>query len=301
MFQLPPLFANVPIALVPSQQIAEFPVNTFLESIVVSSDGTLFVTSHFEGKIFRIGKNVEPTLHAAIAGKATGLAELPDGGLLLSGWDAQEKSVVFVFSPDGSLHKTIPFPDAQFLNGLTHLADDRYLIADSYRGAIWQLDVSDCSVEIWLEHPLLARSSAEKEFPGVNGLKIHNSTLYASNTEKTHLVRIPIQPDQQPGKPEIFVPGVNLDDFAFDPHGNLYATTHVFNSVVKISADGTITTVAQAEQGVTGSTALAFGRAVGDRTGIYVVTNGGMSLPPASGVEPAKVVRLEVNLEDRMV
>ncbi len=45
-----------------------------------------------------------------------------------------------------------------------------------------------------------------------------------------------------------------------------------------------------------GSTALAFGKSEGDRTGIYVTTNGGMSFPPATGVESGKVVRLEVGI-----
>lgn len=67
--------------------------------------------------------------------------------------------------------------------------------------------------------------------------------------------------------------------------------------MVRISPDGLLTTIAKTEQGVTGSTALAFGRRAGDRAGIYVVTNGGMSLPLSTGLEPAKVVRLEVDIE----
>jgi sugar lactone lactonase YvrE len=129
----------------------------------------------------------------------------------------------------------------------------------------------------------------------VNGLKIFDGTLYASNTEKMQLVSIPIV-NGQPREPEIFVAPVNLDDFALDQQGNLYGTTHIYNSVVKISPTGTVTIIAEAGEGMTGSTALAFGREEGDRTGVYVVTNGGMSLPPANGVEPAQVVRLEVGI-----
>ena len=61
------------------------------------------------------------------------------------------------------------------------------------------------------------------------------------------------------------------------------------------------TIIAQAESRVIGSTAVAFGQSEGDvydglrlRTAIYVVTNGGMFLPPPTGVVPANVVRLEV-------
>jgi hypothetical protein len=35
---LPPIFENTPVDLVPHQLIAEFPANTFLESIVIAPD-----------------------------------------------------------------------------------------------------------------------------------------------------------------------------------------------------------------------------------------------------------------------
>jgi len=81
---LPAIFAETPIALVPAKAIATFPVNTFLESIAVSPDHTLFVTSHYDGSVWRIGAAGDVTLHAKIAGKAAGLAFLPNGTLLLS-------------------------------------------------------------------------------------------------------------------------------------------------------------------------------------------------------------------------
>lgn len=283
-------------ALVPAQTIAEFPVNTFLESIAVAVDNTLFITSHYEGKVIRIGADGVPIIHATVAGKATGLAMTSVGELLMSGWDDQETSVVWRIATDGVIDLLTKLPEAIFLNGLTKLIGDRYLIADSYRGAIWELNASTKIVKIWLEHADLERSSSEEVFPAVNGLKIYDNFLYASNTQKQQIVRIPILPDGLAGEPEIFLTGINLDDFAFDQIGNLYGTTHVFNSVVKISRDRTVTTIAQLEQGVAGSTALAFGRTEGNVTSIYVTTNGGMSYPPATGIEPAKVVRLDVGV-----
>ncbi|PSB13860.1 gluconolactonase [filamentous cyanobacterium CCP1] len=293
---LPPIFAETPIALVPACTVAEFPANTFLESIAIGPDNTLFITSHLDGKIFRIDSSGEPIVHTTIAGKATGLTFTADGNLLLTAWNEQKISTVFTLSPQGDAAVLVTMPDAIFLNGLTPLKGDSYLIADSYRGAIWQLNAAAKTVSIWLEHPALARSSTENEFPAVNGLKVFGNTLYASNTEKMQIVKIPIQPDGQPGEPEIFLQAVNLDDFAFDQEGNLYGTTHIYNSVVKITPDGSVTTIAQAKQGMTGSTALAFGQREDDRTSIYVVTNGGMSFPPSTGLEPAKVVRLDVGI-----
>ncbi|MBM0740990.1 SMP-30/gluconolactonase/LRE family protein [Phormidium sp. CLA17] len=294
-FGLPPIFAETPLALVDAHQITEFPVNTFLESIVIGPGGALFVTSHLEGKIFRIEAERLPVVHAAIAGKATGLAFTAAGNLLLTAWNDKDVPTVFTISPQGEATVLITMPDAIFLNGLTPLMGDRYLIADSYRGAIWELNTTEKTVRIWLEHPDLARSSSDSEFPAVNGLKIYGDVLYASNTEKMQLVKIPIQLDGQPGEPEIFLQPVNLDDFAFDQDGNLYGTTHIYNSVIKITPDGCMTTIAQAAQGMSGSTALAFGQG-DDRTNLYVVTNGGMSLPPSTGLESAKVMRLDIGI-----
>jgi hypothetical protein len=291
---LPPIFAEVPVAIAPSHPIAEFPPNTFLESIAVSSDGTLFVSSHLDGKVFRIGANGVPVVHAAIAGKATGLALTSAGDMLVTAWDADNIPTIYTISPQGVVAVLVNLPDAIFLNGLTPLSESFYLIADSYRGVIWKLSMADQSVIVWLEHPLLARSSEDREFPAVNGLKIYGQSLYASNTEKMQLIKVPIQSNGQPGEPEIFVDKVNLDDFAFDQEGNLYGTTHIYNSVIKITPDRSISTIAEAEQGMTGSTALAFGAGAGDRTSVYVVTNGGMSFPPPSGLEPAKIVRLDI-------
>lgn len=293
---LPPIFAQSPVDIVPACQIANFPINTFLESIAVDTDCTLFVTSHLDGKVFRIGADGIPILYAAITGKATGLALLSNGNMLLSAWDEQNTSTVYTISPQGTATVLVKLPDAMFLNGLTPLGDDRCLIADSYRGCIWEVSIAESTARVWLEHSDLARSSSDKDFPAVNGLKVYGGFLYVSNTEKMQLLRIPILLDGQPGEPEIFLHPVNLDDFAFDQDGNVYGTTHVYNNVVKITPSRDLTIIAEAEQGMTGSTALAFGRCDGDRTSIYVITNGGMSLPLPTGIEPAKVVKLDVGI-----
>ncbi|OLP17943.1 gluconolactonase [Leptolyngbya sp. 'hensonii'] len=291
---LPPIFETTPIELAPSQIIAEFPVNTFLESIAIAPDNTLFIANHFAGHIIRIGPDQTPVTHAVISGKATGLAFLSDGDLLLTGWNEDGISTIFKVSSQGVVETLLTVPEALFFNGLTYLTGNRYVIADSYRGAIWELDAAQASIRIWLEHPLLARTAPDREIPAVNGLKIFSHVLYASNTEKQHIVRIPILDDAQPGEPTIFTNQVNIDDFAFDCNGTLYGTTHIYNSVVKVTPDGTVTTIAQAEQGMAGTTALAFGRTEPDQMSLYVVTNGGMSLPLPTGLESAKVIRLEV-------
>lgn len=294
---LPPIFSQTPVVIAPAKTIANFPPNTFLENIAVDPDGNLFITSYEEGKIYRVTTTGEITEIANVNGNAAGIIVDPQGNLLVAGATHEKVATVSRIDRNGNVESLLTIPAAIFLNGMTPLTNDRFLIADSYKGAIWEIDAAQKTVRLWLQHDRLARSHPNHPFPAVNGLKIYNNTLYASNTQRQHLIRIPIHQDHTPGRPELFLTNINLDDFAFDDQGNLYGTTHVYNSVVSITPAGQITTIATAAQGMAGSTALAFGRQAGDRTAIYVTTNGGMSLPLPTGLEAAKVVRLEVGVE----
>lgn len=291
---LPPIYADTSIELVPAKVITSFPVNTFLENLAIAPDGTIFVTNHEAGKIVRITPDGNQQIHASVEGKVSGLAFTSNGGLVATGWNADSIPVISLITADGTVETLLKLPNAIFLNGITPLSETQYLTADSYRGAIWFIDIAQGHSSIWLEHSLLARSSSENVIPAANGLKRFGNFLYVSNTEKMLMLRIPLGIANAPGEPEIFVEQTNIDDFAFDVEGNLYGATHIYNSVVKITPDGSTTIIAQAEQGVIGSTAVAFGQTQSDRTAIYVVINGGMFLPPPTGIVPANVVRLEV-------
>ena len=294
--QLPPIFANVLEVSVHAKTIAEFPLNTFLENIAVAADGTLFITSYEEAKIYQVTPAGAVSEHAKIPSSAAGMAFDQQGNLLVAGVSENKIPTLFRIH-HGTVETIVSLPNAIFLNGMVHLANERYLIADSYKGAIWEVNITTKTAQIWLQDDRLARSDANHPFPAVNGLKIYDDTLYATNTQRQQLIRISINRSGTAGIPDRWLTNVNLDDFAFDVNGSLYATTHVYNSVVRISPDGGITTIATAEQGVVGSTALAFGRTAADQTAIYVTTNGGMSLPLPTGLEPAKLVRLDVGVK----
>ncbi|MCC5643195.1 gluconolactonase [Nostoc sp. CHAB 5824] len=291
---LPPIYAEKPVELALGKVITSFPVNTFLENLAIAPDGTIFVSNHEVGKIVRITPDGNQQIHATFEGKVSGLAFTTNGDLVATGWNGDSIPVVSLVKNDGTVETLLTLPDAIFLNGIIPLSGTQYLTADCYRGAIWLIDIAQRRGSIWLEHPILARSNSESVMPAANGLKRFGDFLYVSNTEKMLLLRIPVDIADQPGEPEIFVEQTNIDDFAFDVEGNLYGATHIYNSVVKIATNGSTTIIAQAESGVIGSTAVAFGQREGDRTAIYVVTNGGMFLPPPTGVVPANVVRLEV-------
>ncbi|MBW4645691.1 MAG: gluconolactonase [Goleter apudmare HA4340-LM2] len=291
---LPPIYADTSIELASAKVITSFPVNTFIENIAIATDGTIFVTNHEVGEIVRITLDGNQQIHASVAGKVSGIAFTTNGDLVVPGWNANSIPVVSLITADGKVETLLTLPEAIFPNGITPLSATQYLLADSYRGAIWLIDIAQRTASIWLEHPLLERSNSESIIPAANGLKRFGDYLYVSNTEKMLLLKIPMSTGNTAGEPEVFVEQTNIDDFAFDVEGNLYGATHIYNSVLRIATDGSTTIIAQAEQGVIGSTAVAFGRTENDDTAIYVVMNGGMFLPPPTGVVAANVVRLEV-------
>jgi len=207
---LPPIYANVPVELAPAQIMASFPVNTFLENLAISPDGTLFVSNHELGEIVCITPDGQSSTYAKIAGKVSGIAFTPDGGLIVTGWNADSVSVVFHVAAGGQVETLAVLLEALFLNGITHLSTHQYLMADSYRGAIWLFNLAQRQATLWLEHPLRARSSAQSVIPAVNGLKQLGDTLYVSNTEKMLLLKIPIDAAGKPGEPAIFLEQTKL-------------------------------------------------------------------------------------------
>ncbi|BAC91750.1 DJ-1/PfpI family protein [Gloeobacter violaceus] len=296
---LQPEFAAVPRQIAAAQEIATFPVPTFLENIVIGEGGDLFVTSYDDGRLFRISPQGDIAELARLDGNAAGIGFAADGSLLVAG-SAGKTQTLYRVGLDGTVECWIEMQEAVFLNGLTHLVGERYLVADSYKSAIWEVDLAARTAALWLSHERLAHAKDPFHpvpmFPGANGLKIHDDTLYVSSTQQQMLLRVPLGVDYSPGELEVFMTNLNLDDFAFDIEGNIFGTTHVYSSVVRISPDRRVSVVAEAEQGLTGSTAVAFGRTVEDHRSLYVTTNGGVSFLSADAVQPGRIVRLDVGI-----
>lgn len=289
---LPPIYDKTPVDLAPTTLIAEFPKGTFLENIAVDGAGNLFINSYLDGKIYRIDSQGRRSEWANIDGTIAGIALNPDGSALISGWLKGKEPAVFMVDAQGRSELLMRLPGAQFPNGLVRLAAGRYLVADSYRGAIWDIDSVKKSATVWLEHESLTRTDANNPTPAVNGIKVFGGALYASNTARQWLVRIPII-NGAAGTPQTLMQGIGLDDFAFDDAGVLYGSTHVYNSLVRVTPQGAVSVIAGLAQGMAGSTAVAAFKQKDASVSLFVVTNGGLSLPPEGGVQTAKVLRIE--------
>lgn len=274
-----------------SKIVQEFNRFDFLESVVAAPDSTIYTTQLFKGIIYKIKDGKRSTL-TDIDGKVVGLTMLDEESLIFTGSDSENKAIVLRVNVNTGETTTIAtIPEAMLLNGVTKLNDTLFLIADSFKGVIWQLDIQKGSASIWLEHELLASPSLEKKIPGANGIKLYKGAAYVSNTDKMVLVKIPLAKDGTAGSPEVVQSKVFIDDFTMDQKGNIYAATHIYDSVIKITPEGTKTIIAQIDQGVSGSTCVAL---TPDSTTLLVSTNGGMLKPEKCNVVPAKIVQLEL-------
>ena len=288
---LPPIYDRTPVQTAPATTVAEFGTGEFLENLAIGPGGVLFVNSYQAGKVYRIAADGKPAVWATVEGTIAGIALNPDGSALLSGWVGGKEPAVFAVDPAGRSSVLMRLPGAEFPNGVVRLSADRYLVADSYRGLIWQVDTRRKAAEVWLQHDSLARASTANPTPAVNGLKLHGGVLYASNTARQLLVKVPVV-DGRAGALEVVMKNIGIDDFDFDDQGALYGATHVYNSLVRLAPDGTLSVIAGLAQGMAGSTAVAYSAAGGGQ--VYVTTNGGVSLPPPGGVQTGKVIRVSV-------
>jgi sugar lactone lactonase YvrE len=277
-----------------ARQAARWEPGTFLESIAIAPDGTAFVANHEAGTVDRVrGDTVER--FAKLPGAVTGILRRPDGGFLATGREKGGSESVYAVSSRGSVATLATLPRAGFLNGLAWLNDRTVLVADSDAGVIWSVDVASGRAEPWARDALLDHADpathfpANTGFPAANGVKRRGDAVYVSNSGRGVILRIPVVSGDRAGKAEVWARDIVADDFAFDAAGDAYVPTHPKQSVVRLQADGTRTTIATPAQGIAGPTALTFG----PDGGLYVVGNSGI---PIDGVRrPATLVRLDVS------
>lgn len=261
-------------AILPVEIVTTWPKGSFAESVAVDADGQVFVSLHTDQVVVRVDPvSGTVTPFASFDRPATGLVFAADGALIVSGGaPGTAPGVVWRVERDGTVRQLAEIADAAFLNGMTPLGG-RMLIAESVGAKIYAIDPVSGAVETWLSDPLLGVGAGE-EAPGANGIKLFGGTAIVSVTGADRLVRVPVV-DGKAGQPELLAEHLRADDFAIGADGALYIATHPAQSLVRLDPDGTRTTLAGAEHGMIGSTAVAFGRTAMDHTSIYVTTTGG--------------------------
>jgi hypothetical protein len=242
------------------------------ENLVVARDGTVYVTWLFAHSVVAIRPDGAQTVVPLPPGEASGIAIDPDRpDRLTVGLVSPDPGTagiwtipVSAFSGRGEPARLVALPTAAFPNGLSYAPDGTLYVADSTRGLILKVPAGSSAAATWLSSRLLTPTGAAFDgvpLPGVNGLKVHAGQLYATNTARELLLRIPLGAGA-PGTPAIVRAGLAFDDFVIR-NRTVIAALNISNQVVRFTFTGTgpVTVIAdEAHDGVENPSAVAVGR-----------------------------------------
>lgn len=252
------------------------------ENIALEPDGTADVTFAAARQVAAVSTTgatrvlatlpapADGGVHTPVLGFAltTGIVRAHDGTLyFLYATGTSDLTGLWRLRPGGTPQRIAALPADGLPNGL--VLDERHgrlYIADSVLGRIFTVPTKGSSTgsttgttggepTTWSAAPELAATG----FLGVNGLKIHDNALWATNLDQGTVLRIPFGPGGRPGPVRIRATGLaGIDDFAFTGRGDeILAALNGPNTVVRIQRDGTSSTVLTAVDGLQNPTSLA--------------------------------------------
>jgi hypothetical protein len=258
--------------------ITEWPQGSFVENLAARHNGHLLVTVYSTNKIYEVNPYLSEsnrTLLVTLPSGPTGIAELGSIGQQNT-WSIYRVNVQYGTTTNASFQQIVDIDSALLLNGLCVLSYEQgtLLSVDSMLGQIFKINIHTKQVELWYENDLLKKRSHDILMPGINGIRrcSVDGYLYLTNTDRAIILRLAIDPfDYRPqGQLETLVRNIVCDDFTIDRMGTIYATTHVHNSLMRLTPvkDGEYLKedIATLADGLAGSTSCVFGRTYQDRT-----------------------------------
>ncbi|QKV73607.1 hypothetical protein [Amycolatopsis sp. Hca4] len=156
----------------------------------------------------------------------------------------------------GAPRLVVPLPADTMPNALVIDGErDRFLVTDSTGGRIWQAPLRGGAASVWSADPALAPDG----FFGANGLKVHDGAVWASNSDRGTLVRVPVVAGGGAGRAQVRATGLaGIDDFDFTGQGTeILAAINQAGKLVRVGPDGARETLLDADDGMEGTTAVA--------------------------------------------
>ncbi|MGW7545496.1 hypothetical protein ACWGKQ_30955 [Streptomyces sp. NPDC054770] len=243
--------------------------------MALGPDGTAYVTFSVARQVAAVSPGGAVRSLATMPAPADGGADTPvvksaitcgivrtgDGTLyfLYAGGDA-DSTGLYRLRPGGAPERIAALPASGLPNGLA--LDERTgtsYAADSVLGTVWAIPMSGGRAQVWSSAPELASTG----FLGANGIKVHGGDVWASNTDKGTLLRIPLR-HARPGPVQVRVDGLGgIDDFAFTGGGDVIAALDLQSTVVRIGRHGHVMPFLDSADGVRNPTsAVVRGRTV---------------------------------------
>lgn len=307
--------------------VAAFPEGSFLENLAVRHDGSILITILNRKEVWylpapRDELPVEPMLVHKFPYMTMGIVETePDifyvctSDVYATHESTLERIDLRNWTPGNEIQPECVLNFGEqggALNGACLVAPGVILIADSFAGLIWRVDLAEDGMSgtasVWLQHESMSvdpNNTFTPPQPGINGVRYDSKTgfLYYTSTQRKLFMRVPIDPKTQAplGSPEFVAGGTMGDDFSIDEKaGVAYVTTHRENTIDRVVLgvnNATWESVAGEpfDELIIGPSSVAWGRGPGEYGHVaYVTTDGGTTaLPPDGTLRSAKVLRVE--------
>ena len=320
--------------------VATFPEGFFLENLAVRADNSLLVSDLTRKGLWHVpavrdGEAAEPRLVTSFGQPTLSMVEVEPDVFLVATSNLYTTHECFLhrldmrrWEPGAPAFPTevLRFPaTAQSLNGACLVGQDVLLLADSFAGLIWRVDLGPdgrAVPSVWMKHYSMGHDPNGGKLadqPGINGLRFVGSTSHVYYTSTVHklLMRVRLDPITRTalGEPEMVASGFWYDDFCVDEdRGLAYVTTHRENTLEAIWLEPSrnvsteparpgATSTGQARHVVAGEpfddrlvgpSSAAWGRLPGESGRVaFLTSDGGTKAPPPDGVvRPAKVLRV---------
>ncbi len=281
----------------------------FPEGVAVDKVGNVFVSLDIpRGEVRKISPDGSMSVLADFGTPgAPGMAVDAPGNVYVARQSVDpniDSQGVYRITPDGS-YARLPGTEAiVFPNSLAFDKRGNLYVTETFsltsqgefdQGGIWRIPPNG-TAELWLRHPTLTGLNDPNipvPFPiGANGIAYRHGELFVANTEKGHIVRIPIAKGGGPGEPVIMASGPDLlliDGIALDVHGDIYAAIITQSKVVRVDVEtGDISDLATMGDGLDFPSSLAFGTGKSNRQKLFV-TNYAIGPPDGAGPGILKV------------
>jgi hypothetical protein len=280
----------------PAKTVSQLPFDNsdLVEAIAVLDNGAFVISVASRGELWKVSRAGLATKWATLpAGKfdATnfngmtgGVVQGGDGAVyaLLLAREDQFRGLWRLDLKTGSQQLWAPFPAHAQPNGVALASNGDFFVSDSSRGSIWHVKAGGGAAREWLRDKMLG-AGAWLPMPTANGIKIKGQNIFVSNSLQKKVIHVKILPNHEPGQVRVIDEGIAADDFDVSSKGDIFLTTHPFNSVIRLSGGRSCATVASLNENIVGPTAAMFGRGPEDSEILYVVTDGGFSRPHPGG------------------
>ncbi|KAF3052269.1 hypothetical protein E8E11_011565 [Didymella keratinophila] len=276
--------------------IHQFSNPTWLENIAAMRNGSLLVTVIGRPEVHIVHPLVTPATAALIAtipdvNAVFGITELSNDVFAVAAGNyttdnAPVPGSFSVWSVDlghkrgaAKVDKIADVPGVGMINSLAALDKHSLLLADSWKGNIASLDMTNGKTGIWFEDKSTASNFSAPGLPlGVNGIKVHRDWMYFTNTVHSSLSRVRLDRAISGvlGDVETLAQGDTVavpDDFAVLEDGRVILGRPLSDELMKVGPDAKVEVIAKME-GVTGA---AMGRTEKDKDVVYLSSMGGFN------------------------